>query len=105
MKDETCPTTLSPEELAAWWSYKDVMDNFLGNERVDNYEEMAQQLLKSFRELDSRMSRKIHFIHQHLNFFPDNVGAISVKHEERFHQEMKMLYQGQHIPNIMGDVC
>ena len=77
MKDETFPTTLNPKELAAWRSFKAVTDNVLGNERADNYEEIVQQLLESFRKLGSRMSLKIHFLHQHLNFFPDNLGAVS----------------------------
>ena len=108
MKDETFPTTLNPKELAAWRSFKAVTDKFLGNERADNYEEIVQQLLESFRELGSRMSLKIHFLHQHLNFFPDNLGAVSDEHGERFHQEISLMetrYQGRHNPNMMGDFC
>ena len=107
MKDETFPTTLNPKELAAWRSFKAVTDKFLGNERADNYEEIVQQLLmESFRELGSRMSLKIHFLHQHLNFFPDTLGAVSDEHGERLHQEVSLMetrYQGRNSPNMWGD--
>ena len=63
MKDETFPTTLNLKELAARRSFKAVTDNSLGNKLADNYEEIVQQLLESFRKLGSRMSLKIHFLH------------------------------------------
>lgn len=37
------------------------------------------------------MSLKIHFLHSHLDFFPDNLGDLSDEHEERFHLEMKVM--------------
>ncbi|UYV64609.1 hypothetical protein LAZ67_3001303 [Cordylochernes scorpioides] len=43
------------------------------------------------------MSLKIHFLHSHLDFFPDNLGAVSDEHGERFHQaisSMEKRYQG-----------
>lgn len=108
MNDDIFLTTLNPNELAAWSSFKSLTDNFLGNKRADNYKEIVQQLLESFRKLGSRMSLKIHFLHQHLNFFPDNLGAVSDEHGERFHQEISLMekrYQGRHNPNMMGDFC
>ena len=32
------------------------------------------------------MSLKIHFLHSHLDFFPENLGDVSDEHGERFHQ-------------------
>ncbi|UYV73140.1 hypothetical protein LAZ67_10001940 [Cordylochernes scorpioides] len=43
------------------------------------------------------MSLKIHLLHSHLDFFPDNLGAVSDEHVERFHQDissMEKRYQG-----------
>ncbi|UYV72415.1 hypothetical protein LAZ67_9003037 [Cordylochernes scorpioides] len=43
------------------------------------------------------MSLKIHFLHSHLDFFLDNLGAVSDEHGERFHQaisSMEKRYQG-----------
>ncbi|KAF2350797.1 Reverse transcriptase domain [Trinorchestia longiramus] len=34
------------------------------------------------------MSLKVHFLHSHLDFFPENLGGVSDKHGERFHQEI-----------------
>ena len=31
------------------------------------------------------MSLKIHFLHSHLDFFPESCGEVSVEHGERFH--------------------
>jgi len=44
------------------------------------------------------MSQKLHFLHSHLNFFPENCGAVSDEHGERFHQDicsMEKRYQGK----------
>ncbi|UYV68012.1 Transposase [Cordylochernes scorpioides] len=37
------------------------------------------------------MSLKIHFLHSHLDFFPDNLGAVSDEHGERFHQDISSM--------------
>lgn len=37
------------------------------------------------------MSLKIHFLHSHLDFFPENLGDVSDEHGERFHQEIKTI--------------
>ena len=39
------------------------------------------------------MSLKIHFLHSHLDFFPENLGDVSDEHGERFHQEIKTIEQ------------
>lgn len=52
------------------------------------------------------MSLKIHFLHSHLDFFPNNLGDVSDEHGERFHQEMKSMeqnYQGFWDERMMGD--
>jgi len=52
------------------------------------------------------MSLKIHFLHSHLDFFPENLGSVSDEHGERFHQEMKIIeqrYQGFWDERMMGD--
>jgi len=41
------------------------------------------------------MFLKIHFLHSHLDLFPDNLGDESDEHGELFHQQMKnMTHQG-----------
>ena len=55
-----------------------------------------------------RMSLKIHFLHSHLNFFPQNLGAVNDENGERLHQDimkMEAIYLGNWSPSIMGDFC
>ncbi|UYV77336.1 hypothetical protein LAZ67_15000546 [Cordylochernes scorpioides] len=54
------------------------------------------------------MSLKIHFLHSHLDFFPDNLGTVSDEHGERFHQyisSMEKRYQGKWSPGMLADYC
>lgn len=54
------------------------------------------------------MSLKIHFLHSHLDFFPENLGAESDEQGERFHQELSVIesrYQGVWNEQMMGDYC
>ena len=53
-----------------------------------------------------RMSFKVHFLHPHLDFFPENLEAVSDKLRERFHldiQAIKERYQGVWIAGMMSD--
>ena len=57
-----------------------------------------QDTLIAFQKLGCRMSLKIHFLHSHLDFFPENMGDVSDEHGERFHQdisEIETRYQGK----------
>lgn len=78
--------TLSKKELRAWTAFKEVDSKFLGNEKSPNYENLIEELLKSFENINVNMSLKIHFLNSHLDFFPENLGAVSDQHGERFHQ-------------------
>lgn len=54
------------------------------------------------------MSLKIHFLHSHLNFFPENLESVSDEHGERFHQDLKSFedrYQGFWDKNMLADYC
>lgn len=61
-------------ELAAWEATLDVIQNFLGNKRADNYEEIVATMISAYREMGVNMSLKIHFLANHLDFFPENLG-------------------------------
>ena len=41
------------------------------------------------------MSVKVHYMHSHLDLFPENLGDISEEHGERFHQDIKVMEEGQ----------
>ena len=54
------------------------------------------------------MSFKIHFLHSHLDFFPENLWAVSDGQGERFHKDIKNTetqYQGFWNENMMADHC
>ena len=99
---------MKPDELDAWNSFADVVFNFLGNRKAENYENLIEKLLISYRKLGCNMSVKVHFLHSHLHYFPANLGALSEEQGERFHQDIKTMekrYQGRWNTNMMADYC
>ncbi|GFT58353.1 putative DD41D transposase [Trichonephila clavipes] len=54
------------------------------------------------------MSVNVHFLHSHLDYFPENLGVVSEEQGERFHQDIKEMerrYQGRWNVNMMADYC
>lgn len=108
MKDKHFESLLEGNEKVAWFAFKEVVLNFLGNRRSGNYEELVQNLLVAYKNMGCNMSLKIHFLHSHLDFFPENCGDVSDEHGERFHQEISAIekrYQGQWSTNMLADYC
>jgi len=77
IKDEYFDKLLQVDEKASWGSFKYIVKGFLGNRRARNYEELVNNLLQSYQKLGCNMSLKIRFFHSHLDFFPENSGAVS----------------------------
>ena len=47
-------------------------------------------------------------MHSHLDFFPENMGAISDEHGERFHQDIATIekkFKGKWSKNALADYC
>jgi len=75
---------------------------------VQNYEERVNNLLQSYQRLGCNMSLNIHFLHSHLDFFPENCGVVSDEHGEHFHQDissMEKRYQGKWNCAMLADYC
>ena len=53
--------------------------------------EIVKNMMEVFRCLSSRVSLMLHFLHLHLTFFPDNLGALSDEHGERFYLEVAVV--------------
>ncbi|UYV69440.1 hypothetical protein LAZ67_6003617 [Cordylochernes scorpioides] len=107
-QDGNFQNSLNEVEAAAWNSFRNVFKNFLGSIKVENYRDIVNDLLLSYKTLGCNMSLKIHFLHSHLDFFPDNLGAVSDEHGERFHQDissMEKRYQGKWSPAMLADYC
>ena len=84
-------------ELASWLSFVEVVQSFLGSRKADNYKDILQKLLGNFQALGINMSIKVSLLHSHLDRFPENLGDVSDKQGERFHQDIKVVearYQG-----------
>lgn len=108
LHDDEFLCVLHGKEKAAWLAFKSVVDNFLGNNRSDNYNEIVENLLLKYKSLGCNMSLKIHFLDSHLDFFTSNCGAVSDEHGERFHQDiaaMETRYQGNWSPSMLADYC
>lgn len=108
LKDDVFHSLLNNVESAAWASFKDVCKSFLGKKKSDNYHDIVNQLLSSYKEMGCNMSLKIHFLHSHLDFFPDNLGDVSDEHGERFHQDISVMesrYKGKWNTNMLADYC
>ena len=108
MKDPNFEKTLTVKEKRAWQSFKWLCDNFLGNVRYPSFESGVEDLLDAYKEMGCRLSLKMHFLHSHLDFFPENLGAVSDEQGERFHQDIQSMearYQGFWNEGMMGDYC
>ena len=56
--------------------------------------------------MGARILLTMHFLHFHLEFFPENNGDVSEEHGERFHQDFKLFeerYQENVSSAIMAD--
>lgn len=108
VKDQRFEKKLNVLEKSAWQCFKNVVANFLGNHKSDNYKELIDKLILAYKALNCNMSLKMHFLDSHLDFFPENLGAVSDEHGERFHQEisaMEKRYQGRWSPRMLADYC
>jgi hypothetical protein len=47
---------------------KNICRNILGNKKVENYSETAQELIASYSAIGCNMSLKRHFLHSHVGF-------------------------------------
>lgn len=106
--DREFEANMTSKEKNAWNAFKEVMDNFLGNNKHPDYVKIVNNMLRELRTLGCNMSLKLHFLFSHLDVFPDNLGALSEEQGERFHQdirEMERRYQGRWNTSMMADYC
>ncbi|UYV79592.1 hypothetical protein LAZ67_17003185 [Cordylochernes scorpioides] len=104
-QDGNFQNSLNEVEAAAWNSFRNVCKNFLGSVKVENYRDIVNDLLLSYKALGCNMSLKIHFLHSHLDFFPDNLGAVSDEHGERFNQDISIMEKRYQAMNSYCSKC
>ena len=108
LKDEAFEKSLNASELKAWHAFKWLCENFLGNHKSPDYREGVQKLLIAYKKMECRMSLKIHFLDSHLDFFPENLGAVNDEQGQQFHQDIQAMehrYQGFWNEGMMSDYC
>jgi hypothetical protein len=108
MKDPHFTNSMNDVEKDAWNSFVAVINNFLGNNKSENYKDLVETLLANFHRLGCNMSIKLHFLNSHLDGFPENLGDVSDEQGERFHQDLKIMeerYQGRWDTHMMADYC
>lgn len=108
MKNTEFEALMTRTEKRTWRSFKSVIENFLGNHKSDDYKDIVQDLLSNLRVMNINMSYKIHFLHAHLDRFPENLGAFSEVQGERFHQDIKVMeqrYKGRWDSAMITDYC
>jgi len=76
-KDPSFITSMSKIGKFIWKAFAAVVQNFLGNNKVENYKDIVKGLIFRFHHLGCNMSIKIHFLDSHLDKFPENLGNVS----------------------------
>jgi hypothetical protein len=89
LSDNLLETTMKTVEREAWNAFKEVIVKFLGNYKDPNYKQIVEKMLEKFKALDCAMSLKVHFLNARLDYFPENLGAVSEEQGERFHKDIK----------------
>lgn len=77
-------------------------------DKSPDYKEIIDDMLRKFEKIGARLSLKMHFLKSHKDFFPDNLGAYSDEHGERFHQDISDIeerFNGRFIPSMLGEYC
>ena len=89
---------MNPEEKNGWVAFSQVVNNFLGKTKYPEYKKSVKALLDNFHKLGCNISVKVHFLHSCLEYFPENLGALSEEQGEKFHLDIKITekrYQGR----------
>ncbi|GBO46167.1 hypothetical protein AVEN_168626-1 [Araneus ventricosus] len=89
MKDENFETKMETNERKAWESFKLIITNFLGNKKDPNFNSIVEEMINNFKILSYSMSLKVHVLDSHLDYFPENLGAVSEEQGEIFHKKYK----------------
>ena len=95
MLDDEFMRKLQPTEKDAWKSFIEIVNGFLGNHKVPNYEEVVLRLLRNYQAMGCRMSLKLHVLHSHLSVFKANMGQnIQKSREKGFIKTFKSVKRG-----------
>ncbi|GBM84783.1 hypothetical protein AVEN_121909-1 [Araneus ventricosus] len=108
LSDSLFSETMGDKEKEVWDSFKDVVHRFLENTKDPLFKTIAQRMLTAYEAQGCKMSLKVHFLHSHIDCFPENLGAYSEEQGERFHQDVRDIerrYQGRWDVNMLAVYC
>ncbi|GBM62274.1 hypothetical protein AVEN_264137-1 [Araneus ventricosus] len=77
--------SLQNKEKEAWDSFKSVVHRVWGNTKDLLYKTCVQRMLTAYEAQGCKMRFKVHFLHSHIDCFPENLKAYSEEQGERFH--------------------
>jgi len=100
--------SINPTELEVREAFGEVVHNFLGNMKKENYNKIVKRTLNAFQAQGCHMSLKVNFLHSHVDYFPENLEAYSEEKAEKFHQDlliMEIRYQRRSSVNMLADYC
>ena len=108
MADDQFISSMTKTDKAASLSCKEIIENFLGNRRSPNHKVIVSKMVEYFGKMGCLMNYQLHFLHNHLDSFPENCGYYSEEQGERFHQDVKVMekrYQGRWDTSMLADYC
>ena len=97
---------MNEKKKQSWVSFKDVVRKILGNTRYPDYKTIVQRVQAAYEAQGCKMSLKVHFLHSHIDYFLENLGAHSEEQWERFHQDVRDIerwYQGRWDVKMLAD--
>jgi hypothetical protein len=77
LSDDLFETTMETVERETWNAFKEVIAKFSGNYKDPNYKQIVEKVLEKFTALGCATSLKVDFLNAHLDYFPENLGAVS----------------------------
>lgn len=108
LADDAFENLLNAKFQRALRALRCLVHNFFGNRKHPNYKQMVQEFITSYHEIGANMTVKLHFLHNHLDEFPDNLGHFSEQHGERFHKDIRTMetrYSGKDYSAMLSDYC
>jgi len=108
MKDKAFESKMQDNEKEAWNAFRDVVLKFLGNQKNPNFKRIVCKMLTKFKDLGCSMRLKVHVLASHLDYYPENLGAVSEEQGERFYQDIKEMerrYQVRWNVNMKAGYC
>ena len=90
-KNKDFKASMTTNEKRALQAFVDVVKNFLGNRKTDNYMEIVNELFAFLEIHGCNMSIRVHFLFSYLDKLSKNLVDVSYKQGECFQQDIKVM--------------